>query len=312
MEFVLGTLIILLALVSIFLFRKMKKKEEKYEFLIDQTKDEVAATVDAIEEEKNNVMVEKERTIQGIESNYKSIVYKLEKQIDDLEKYAPNRGEVITHNALMRIKEKFVQDSKISSQDMLIMGNVFIPNDNDGETTDARQIDHIVLLPTGIFIIETKYWRGKVLHGITKNQAEKFSYLLDVIFPESNAEEENTLVLVNDITKDESGNSTNEVKALTYGNPAKQVRQTAAILRDKLQVKYKVNYVCPVLYYAYKTDDTNNVVNYSTAKKPIVIKDEASLSSFLEEQLSKEVMYSSEDLYKIKNIISVLYDLPNY
>ncbi|WP_412177821.1 nuclease-related domain-containing protein [Sporosarcina sp. YIM B06819] len=50
----------------------------------------------------------------------------------------------------------------------------YIENNHD----QVRQIHHIVLLPTNIFIVETKYWKGKVVHGLSKKMPENSLFFL--------------------------------------------------------------------------------------------------------------------------------------
>lgn len=59
---------------------------------------------------------------------------------------------------------------------MVIMGNVFVPYEENGETK-TRQIDHLVILPSDIYIIETKYWRGTVIHGINRKMRNQLQMI---------------------------------------------------------------------------------------------------------------------------------------
>ena len=75
---------------------------------------------------------------------------------------------------------------------MYIIPNVFIPFTYNGKVR-TRQIDHLILLPVGIYVIETKYWRGKIVHGLTKTR-KRFFILLDMI--PSNKKDAQTLVFI--------------------------------------------------------------------------------------------------------------------
>lgn len=43
------------------------------------------------------------------------------------------------------------------------------------------RIHHLVLSKTGMYVLETKEWTGKLIHGLTKENASTYSFMIDEI-----------------------------------------------------------------------------------------------------------------------------------
>ncbi|HDX9614903.1 TPA: NERD domain-containing protein, partial [Bacillus toyonensis] len=148
------------------------------------------------QQEKNDIEHDLKQENQNLEVAYKNIliqekekyetevaeiqesINELNNYIEDIQKYSRNSGEIITHQILSELKRTWVSNGALSETDMYIIPNVFIPFTYNGKVR-TRQIDHLILLPVGIYVVETKYWRGKIVHGLTKKRAKNFSFLLD-------------------------------------------------------------------------------------------------------------------------------------
>lgn len=246
------------------------------------------------------------------------IIYEKERSIKELEqakkieaKFQRNKGEVITHHLLLKIKQSLVNEGRITHDQMMIMGNEFVP-DSRGKILGARQIDHLVLLPTGVYIIETKHWRGKILYDYTKNDLGEFSYLFDMMFPEVEDHHKKTLVIRNSknpFSEDSSKDAALEI--LSYGDPALQVRSTAQTLQTFLKDKVpSVQWVKGILYFGYKQDQINSVHKKNTDNEnPLVICNEKELEAFFQEELKKPEKLSQYDILKITQLIRNVNDL---
>ncbi|PAF33996.1 hypothetical protein CHH69_18240, partial [Terribacillus saccharophilus] len=162
------------------------------------------------------------------------------------------------------------------------MGNLFVPFKESNGQTYAIQIDHLIVLPSGIYIIETKFWRGKVYHGISKEQANELGHVMDLLYPDEKKNQECTFVILDDLTKDEYGKEKKQVRVQDYGDPARQVKKTAVTLSKELaKHNYKL-YIQTILYFAYKEDEINNVINHSIQESPEVISNERALGNYIE------------------------------
>jgi hypothetical protein len=198
-----------------------------------------------------------------------------------------NGEEIITHQLLENFKSDLVRKTLISPDEMIIMPNIFIPEING----NTRQIDHIVLLSTGIYVIETKHWKGHIVLGLKRMGSHKFSFLTEII----DSEKEETLVF----DKDESGALT--VK--TYENPISQVQETAVILSNYLQGQDITTWINTLVFFNY---DENEKEVHDWSDNSIVkrVSDKEQLQQyFIHELTSKDRIYGAFQLQNIKHLI---------
>ncbi|MEQ6357869.1 NERD domain-containing protein [Lysinibacillus sp. M3] len=212
------------------------------------------------EEQFNQKLDEKKKEIQKINAEKEDEINKIGEYVKSLEKYSRNRGEVITHEILDGLKESLINSQAIQKEDMMIMGNVFIPYIKDKKLM-SRQIDHLILSQSGIFIIETKFWKGKIIHGVSKNNAGDLSIIVNNIFPDNKEDREETLIF-EPLKKNDDNNR--EFKVISYDNPVNQVRNTASKLNEYINQKLNINKgVRTIVYFGYPSDEKNFVKNYS-------------------------------------------------
>ncbi|WP_017435128.1 nuclease-related domain-containing protein [Saccharococcus caldoxylosilyticus] len=305
MDFIYIFIILALSVLCIYLLKRQRTMEQTFK----QNQAEMAVTMEqtenqykqSLKEEIENIERLYQKKINDLVNKHSNEIGELHNYIDDLKKLHRNRGEIITHQILTDLKTKLVQQGKISPNEMIIIPNVFVPF-TENNVIKTRQIDHLILLPTDIYIIETKYWRGKVLHGLTKENAGEFSFILDALFPQQRNDVGQTIVFVKEST-DES-NEVSSMKIVSYENPSVQVVRTAVTLRNFLKdLNPKFDYVEPILYYAYDSDNFNDVIIYSKKGKPIVFNSEKDLVNYFEEQLKRKKKFTVNDLEEIKQIV---------
>jgi Nuclease-related domain len=220
-----------------------------------------------------------------LSESYKREIEKLMIENEDIRKNYRNQGEIITHQILENFKSEFIRKGSISPDEMIIMPNIFIPEEN-GST---RQIDHLVLLSTGIYLIETKHWKGHIVLGLTRRGSRKFSFLADLM----DSEEEDTLIF----DKTESGVLT--VK--TYENPIRQVQQTAVILSNYLKRQDIETWINTLVFFNYDEKEIhdwpdNSIVKQFTNKEQLQ-------QFFINELTSRERIYGAFQLKNIKYLI---------
>jgi hypothetical protein len=220
-----------------------------------------------------------------LSESYKREIEKLMIENEDIRKNYRNRGEIITHQILENFKSELIRKGSISPDEMMIMPNIFIPEENGS----IRQIDHLVLLSTGIYLIETKHWKGHIVMGVTRRGSRKFSFLADLM----DSEEEDTLIF----DKTESGVLT--VK--TYENPIRQVQKTAVILSNYLKRQDIETWINTLVFFNYDEKEVhdwpdNSIVKQFTNKEQLQ-------QFFINELTSRERIYGAFQLKNIKYLI---------
>lgn len=185
---------------------------------------------------------------------------------------------------------------------MYIIPNVFIPFTYNGKVR-TRQIDHLILLPVGIYVVETKYWRGKIIHGLTKKRAKDFSFLLDVI-PNSKKDAQ-TLVFIPSQSIDETGKLVNTIQVRSYGEPTDQASKTAVTLNEYLntQLSWKVPYITPVVYFGYPNQGNNGLIELANENKVNRFNTADQLQNFFRQELVKSPKLNTVQLQEIKFIV---------
>ena len=134
-----------------------------------------------------------------------------------------NKGERATIVHLKSILKAFIE-SKIITRCDLFNDLVVV----DGDT--IRQIDHLILTNRGIFIVETKHWRGDIYYNFSKEDLKKVNLygLSDYLYsPETN--NYFTFVLTN---------TNNELIFNKYGHPFQQVCEAQKVIRKVLNGQY--------------------------------------------------------------------------
>jgi hypothetical protein len=220
-----------------------------------------------------------------LSESYKREIEKLMIENEDIRKNYRNRGEIITHQILENFKSELIRKGSISPDEMMIMPNIFIPEENGS----IRQIDHLVLLSTGIYLIETKHWKGHIVMGVTRRGSRKFSFLADLM----DSEEEDTLIF----DKTESGVLT--VK--TYENPIRQVQKTAVILSNYLKRQDIETWINTLVFFNYDEKEVHDWPDNSIVKQ--ITNKEQLQQFFINELTSRERIYGAFQLKNIKYLI---------
>ena len=301
--------VILIAVCCYFIY-KLKKTHKSYSQLLEQNKEETAGAL-ALQEEQHkeatqevllNEKQQYEEILNDLMEQRNSDVSKLNHYIRTLERFSIHSGEIMTHNVLLELKNELIKTNKIKPDKMRIMGNVFIPYYTENNELRTRQIDHLVILSTGLYIIETKYWRGKILHGLTKEKARGFSFILDTIAPTAKRNEEETLVFIK--TQDTDFDQKAEMRIVSHENPAIQVKTADQLSAYLKQRKIIAKTIVPIVYFGYGGNDLSGVVDYSTETVTKRFSSKKELYHyFLDELSEKETIYNSTDIQEIRDVI---------
>lgn len=314
-------LILILGGIAYFFYKQTKMLQtEKQVILLDQ-QNEKDQMLNTFEQQKQDMNHSFSQNKQALEKAYTEVLKQVQQEhetevvqmqenmnelnsyIEEIQKYSRNTGEIITHQILSQLKKTWIANGTLSETDMYIIPNVFIPFVSKGQMR-TRQIDHLILLPVGIYVVETKYWRGKIVHGLNKTRAKDFSFLLDMI--PNNKKDAQTLVFIPSTSSDETGNAVNTIQVRSYGEPTDQASRTASTLNKFLdsQVQWKVPYVIPVVYFGYPDKgNTNGLVDLARENKVNRFTTAEQLQSFFKQELTKPQKLSNVQLQEIKSIV---------
>lgn len=176
------------------------------------------------------------------------------------------------------------------------MPNVFIKNNS--EINDNR-IHHLILCKTGIYLFETKEWEEKLIHGLTKENAGIYSFMIDEMGKyQQEVEKEETFEYI--VGKD---SSTIQVK--NEGNPVYKVKKLSQILYNCLKemqansIKEKVK---PVVYFY--NENGKEIIDLSSEETPRLKNREQIVTFFRNEILAGKVVYTVQELEQIREMIS--------
>ncbi|MGP4081843.1 nuclease-related domain-containing protein [Pseudalkalibacillus sp. R45] len=290
----LGVILVLMCMIfGLLVF--IKKKHVDYDEMIEEFQTEAVASLTKVE---NDLLQEKDKVADKIKESYERKIKEYKKYVHTVEKLSRTTSEANTHNILTEIKKELVADYAIKSAQMKILSNVFLPNKTASGEIYPVKIDHIVIMRTGVYIIDTNEFTGDVLYGVTKGKAKELSLILDHLFPTEEVKSEKTIVL-----RKERDNI-NGLNVTPVDDPKKHVMTGAAALNHLLENQLGQFSTIPILYFDHHE---NNFVNYSHSKTPFVFDDKPKLYQFFLKQLKEgNKVHSEFELEKIRNVIESL------
>ncbi|PEV94120.1 chromosome segregation protein [Bacillus thuringiensis] len=326
-----GAVLILLAVVFVLFYKnkQLESESQQVEFekkqAIETYENEIAATVIEHKEQQNNLknmeqkkyndlQVSANREIENmrmmknqlamqhskerseIQNKHNNEIHMFQKLIANLREYTKNRAEMNTYETLHYMKRGFIEQGIILDAEIQIMPNVFIKNNS--EINDNR-IHHLILCKTGIYLLETKEWEEKLIHGLTKENAGIYSFMIDEMGKyQQEVEKEETFEYI--VGKD---SSTMQVK--NEGNPVYKAKKLSQILYNCLKemqansIKEKVK---PVVYFY--NENGKEIIDLSSEETPRLKDREQIVTFFRNEILAGKVVYTVQELEQIREMIS--------
>ncbi|MDA2382493.1 NERD domain-containing protein [Bacillus cereus] len=326
-----GAILILLA-VAFVLFYKNKQLEsesQQVEFekkqAIETYENEIAATVIEHKEQQNNLknmeqkkyndlQVSANREIENMrmmknqlamqhskersemQNKHNNEIHMFQKLIANLREYTKNGAEMNTYETLHYMKRGFIEQGIILDAEFQVMPNVFIKNNSE---INENRIHHLILCKTGIYLLETKEWEEKLIHGLTKENAGIYSFMIDEMGKyQQEVEKEETFEYI--VGKD---SSTIQVK--NEGNPVYKAKKLSQILYNCLKemqansIKEKVK---PVVYFY--NENGKEIIDLSSEETPRLKDREQIVTFFRNEILAGKVVYTVQELEQIREMIS--------
>ncbi|HDR4697714.1 NERD domain-containing protein [Bacillus cereus] len=326
-----GAVLILLAVVFVLFYKnkQLESESQQVEFekkqAIETYKNEIAATVIEHKEQQNNLknmeqkkyndlQVSANREIENmrmmknqlamqhskelgeIQNKHNNEIHMFQKLIANLREYTKNGAEMNTYETLHYMKRGFIEQGIILDAEIEIMPNVFIKNNS--EINDNR-IHHLILCKTGIYLLETKEWEEKLIHGLTKENAGIYSFMIDEMGKyQQELEKEETFEYI--VGKD---SATIQVK--NEGNPVYRAKKLSQILYNCLKemqansIKEKVK---PVVYFY--NENGKEIIDLSSEETPRLKDREQIVTFFRNEILAGKIVYTVQELEQIREMIS--------
>ncbi len=221
--------------------------------------------------------------------------------INSLYEISMTQSEILTYQLLTEIKQQFITENLIYEPEMIIMNNIFIPYVENQQTL-IKQIDHLILHPVGLFIIETKKLKNTIVHGLTKEELGEQEILFDAIFPDVNAQVEQTFMIE---PQENTSYANREIKIIKEVSPVLEVNKTTEILTRYLNVKTTFNQaIKPIVYYSNSETETNKLINYSELKEVPLFTNPSEMTHYFRDQITnREHVLEIEEMYEIKSSI---------
>ncbi|MFD2615791.1 nuclease-related domain-containing protein [Terrilactibacillus laevilacticus] len=314
MVFILIIMLISLVVICFYLLRKQKKIQNEAYHLIEQSKKEVALS---LQKERNRLEQESEKTMQGlledhsmtvvgIQENYEKKLSKQKDYINFLQRSLKCPKDAATYRVLKDIKKLCLNEQLIQEEDMLIIGNIFLPYYTINGENKIKQLSHVLLLPTGIYLIESKYWEGRVYHGLTRELSHPLDFLFDIFHEEELKDGEHTFILTRKKGSDVSGEFKNTLNIELQMNIGRELCDLAKELERSL-FDLDSSQVVPILYFDSPKDD-HRIRNYSERDLPQVCIGPKDLNLFIRKELqSQEWLLSAAELKEVKQRLENLY-----
>ncbi|WP_088351871.1 NERD domain-containing protein [Bacillus cereus] len=326
-----GAILILLA-VAFVLFYKNKQLEsesQQVEFekkqAIETYENEIAATVIEHKEQQNNLKnmeqkkyndlkVSANREIENMrmmknqlamqhskersemQNKHNNEIHMFQKLIANLREYTKNGTEMNTYETLHYMKRGFIEQGIILDAEFQVMPNVFIKNNS--EINDNR-IHHLILCKTGIYLLETKEWDEKLIHGLTKENAGIYSFMIDEMGKyQQEVEKEETFEYI-------VGKDLSTIQVKNEGNPVYKAKKLSQILYNclnEMQPNSIKENVKPVVYFY--NENGKEIIDLSSEETPRLKDREQIVTFFRNEILTGKVVYTEQELEQIREMIS--------
>ncbi|PFF12246.1 chromosome segregation protein [Bacillus cereus] len=326
-----GAVLILLAVVFVLFYKnkQLESESQQVEFekkqAIETYKNEIAATVIEHKEQQNNLknmeqkkyndlQVSANREIENMrmmknqlamqhskersemQNKHNNEIHMFQKLIANLREYTKNGAEMNTYETLHYMKRGFIEQGIILDAEFQVMPNVFIKNNS--EINDNR-IHHLILCKTGIYLLETKEWNEKLIHGLTKENAGIYSFMIDEMGKyQQEVDKEETFEYI-------VGKESSTIQVKNEGNPVYKAKKLSQILYNCLKemqansIKEKVK---PVVYFY--NENGKEIIDLSSEETPRLKNREQIVTFFRNEILAGKVVYTVQELEQIREMIS--------
>lgn len=276
-------LLIILILFLIYYFKhrnEVKEVEDKYQ-------KEQSSIINKYEKEEEEARIAHKKKVSELNERYMTDTTLLNNKLSSVQQFTVDQGEYLTDLLLLNFKNRLVNEERIRESDMYILSNIYLPSRN---YTNTRKIDHLVLTRTGLYLIDSRYWRGHILHGMTEQQFDEIPYLEGIFqLLGLDGEKEQTLIFEQEDDK--------KVSVNYYNDTIEEAKITAEKLRNVLKLQFDV---VPIIYFNPKDNSGHTIMNFSTDSSVKVLVGEAQLEEYFNKHVFQgRFQYTVKDLDEI-------------
>lgn len=284
----LAALLVIIAIAFLVYYLKHRNKVNTLEKDYAKEKENL---VEKYESDNETQRLEHKKEVSTLNENYHNETTLLNNKLSSLRQFTVDKGEYLTDLSLIQLKDRLVRSEKIRETDMYILSNVYLPSRN---YTNTRKIDHLVLTRTGIYLIDSKYWKGHILHGVSENNFEALPYVesfFDLL--ELDKSKEQTLIFEKSDDKSVSVNY--------YNDTIEETKVSAEKLKNIFKLQYDV---VPMIYFNPQDNGNYSISNYSTDPSIKVLVGEEELENFFMKYVFHgRFQYTVKDLDEIAEAI---------
>ncbi|MFD2828951.1 nuclease-related domain-containing protein [Corticicoccus populi] len=282
-----AVLLIILIWFLVYFF-KHRKEVNTLQESYDKEKKELVENYESQHEEER---LGYKKEISTLNEKYYNDTTLLDNKLSSLQQFTVDKGEYLTDLALIQLKDRLVRDEKIRESDMHILSNVYIPSRN---YTNTRKIDHLVLTRTGIYLLDSKYWRGHILHGVNETNFEELPYI-ESFFDLLNLDKKQEQTLIFDKDTDD------KVAVNHYNEVIEETKVSSEKLRNILKLQYEI---VPIIYFNPKDNGNYSISNYSDDQGVKVLVGTEELDAFFMKYVFHgRFQYTVKDLDEIADAI---------
>ncbi len=286
-----AALLVILAIVFLVYYLKHRNDINQVQNSYEEQK---KSLVDEYESEREEEHLSHKKEVSTLNEKYHNETTLLNNKLSSLHQFTEDKGEYLTDLALIQLKEKLVREEKIRSTDMLILSNVFIPSRN---YTNTRKIDHLVLTRTGLYLIDSKYWGGHILHGVNENNFDELPYI-ESFFELLDLDKKQEQTLIFDKADDQ------KVSVNHYNQVIDETKLSAEKLKNILKLQYDV---VPMIYFNPIDGGNYSITNYSDDENLKVLVGKEDLEEFfLKYIFHGRFQYTVKELAEIEEAILTL------
>lgn len=221
----------------------MSKITEEYE----HEKTTIQEEYEASQEEER---LEHKKEVSSLNEKYNKDTERLNNRLNSVSQFTSSKGEYLTDLALIDIKNRLVKEDKIRDMDMHILSSIYLPSRN---YTNTRKIDHLVLTRTGIYLLESRFWKGHIIHGVNEQNFEQLPYV-ENFFELLNLDKKTEQTFIFE-KKDDLNVVVNH-----FNHMIEETKLTAEKLKNVLKLQFDV---VPVIFFNPEDNGNYSIANYS-------------------------------------------------
>ncbi len=241
-----AVLLIVLIVFLVYFFRSrstVNKISEEYE----HEKTTIQEEFEASQEEER---LEHKKEVSSLNEKYNKDTERLNNRLNSVSQFTSSKGEYLTDLALIDIKNRLVKEDKIRDMDMHILSSIYLPSRN---YTNTRKIDHLVLTRTGIYLLESRFWKGHIIHGVNEQNFEQLPYV-ENFFELLNLDKKTEQTFIFE-KKDDLNVVVNH-----FNHMIEETKLTAEKLKNVLKLQFDV---VPVIFFNPQDNGNYSIANYS-------------------------------------------------